>query len=115
MISKSNSSVPMVYLAPITYDMSLPSFHCEVTLPLSGSEELLYFNIPIASNISISGSKVSFTISKDMFDLHIYRKYKDQGYFDLEIPAYIRYEGSGQNFPYVTRIFVLRILWVNDD
>ncbi len=114
-ISKSNSSVPMVYLAPVTYDMNLPEFHCEITLPLNGDEELFNFNIPIASNVSVHGSNISFIISQEMFDLHIYRKYKDQGYFDLEIPVYIRYEGSGVNFPYMTRIFVLRILWTNDD
>ena len=55
-ISKSNSSVPMVYLAPVIYDMNLPEFHCEITLPLNGDEELFNFNIPIASNVSVHDS-----------------------------------------------------------
>lgn len=116
-ISKSNSSVPMVYLAPVTYDMSLPEFSYSTTLPLNTGEKVLFFNLPIAYYLFVDEDtgKIEFKIDKETFKFQIYRKYKDQGYFDLEIPVYIRYEGSGENFPYMTRIFVLRILWTNDD
>ena len=117
MISKSNSSVPMVYLAPVTYDMSLPEFSYSITLPLNSSEKVLFFNLPIAYYLSVDEDtgKIEFKIDKETFEFQIYRKYKDQGYFDLEIPVYYQYKDEDVNFPYMSRIFVLRILWVNDD
>ena len=89
-ISKSNSSVPMVYLAPVTYDMNLPEFSYSTTLPLNTGEKVLFFNLPIAYYLFVDENtgKIEFKIGKELFESKIYRNYKDQGYFDLEIPVY---------------------------
>lgn len=116
-VCQSDNSEPKIYLPPVTYDMNLPEFSYSITLPLYQGEKILFFNFPIAQHLFVGEDtgRIEFTIDKETFEFQIYRKFKDQGYFDLQIPVYYQYKDEDINYPYLSRIFVLRILWKNND
>lgn len=80
-----SSSVPEEIVDIVTHDVSSPEFVYSKTFDLPDSYHSIECNIPFAREFNISGGHISFVIDKVDFDFYIYRKHKQNGYFDLQI------------------------------
>lgn len=105
------SNVPTEFWGAVSYNINDPAVVIDMNISLASYEHLQIFN-GILSSCEINGGHLHITISQDNFMDHIYKRYKDQGYWDLLVDvAYMANTPFGANVPVVTRCGIIRVIF----
>lgn len=110
-IVTTTSNLPTTFWGAISYNINDPKVIVDVNINL-GSYERIQIDNGIVSSCTINGEHLYLTISQDNFMHHIYKQYKDQGFWDMQIN--IMHDASAPwpgPMPVLTRIVIIRIIF----
>lgn len=110
-LSSENSNVPTSFWGAVSYNMNDPEVIVDAHIEI-GSYERIEIQNGIVSSCEINGNHLYLTISQENFMDHIYKRYKDQGFWDLQVnimdDASAPWTGT---MPVLVRIVVIRIIF----
>lgn len=113
------SSVPTEFWGAVSYNINDPEVVVDAYIDLGPYERIEVQN-GIVSSCVVNGNHLYLTISREIFMDHIYRRYKDQGFWDLQVNIMYNTDPAWPNnpknlspkaLPFLTRIVIIRIVF----